>query len=95
MPSFALVGILLGVSAAAQGGLIDDIRTQLAQNSFSAAESELRTYKAQHGVTPEYLKALSWMARGAAAEKPWGQALWKYIHSSAPAEESQSAGSGW
>jgi thiol-disulfide isomerase/thioredoxin len=68
------VGILLGVSAVAQGGLIDDINGLLAQNSFSAAESELRTYKAQHGITPEYLEALSWMARGAAAEKQWGQA---------------------
>jgi thiol-disulfide isomerase/thioredoxin len=69
-----LVGILLGVSAVAQGGLIDDINGLLAQNSFSAAESELRTYQAQHGITPEYLEALSWMARGAAAEKQWGQA---------------------
>jgi thiol-disulfide isomerase/thioredoxin len=68
------VGILLGVSAVAQGGLIDDVRGQLAQNSFSAAESELRTYKTQQGATPEYLEALSWMARGAAAEKQWGQA---------------------
>ncbi len=69
-----LVAILLGVSAAAQGGLIDDVNGLLAENSFSAAESELRTYQAQHGITPEYLEALSWMARGAAAEKQWGQA---------------------
>ena len=69
-----LVGILLGVSTLAQGDLIDDINGLVARNSFSAAESELRTYKAQHGVTPEYLEALSWMARGAAAEKQWGQA---------------------
>jgi thiol-disulfide isomerase/thioredoxin len=68
------VGILLGVSAVAQSGLVDDISGLLARNSFSAAESELRTYQAQHGVTPEYLEALSWMARGAAAEKQWGQA---------------------
>jgi thiol-disulfide isomerase/thioredoxin len=68
------VGILLVVSAVAQSGLIGDINALLARNSFSAAESELRTYKAQHGVTPEYLEALSWMARGAAAEKQWGQA---------------------
>ena len=44
------------------------------RTAFSAAESELRTYKAQHGVTPEYLEALSWMARGAAATKQWDQA---------------------
>jgi len=54
--------------------IIGDVRAQLAQNGFSAAESQLRTYKAQHGVTPEYLEALSWMARGAAAIKQWDQA---------------------
>jgi thiol-disulfide isomerase/thioredoxin len=73
------VGLLLTVTfpsipIAAQADLVGDVRAQLAQNSFSAAESELRTYKAQHGVTPEYLEALSWMARGAAAAKQWDQA---------------------
>jgi thiol-disulfide isomerase/thioredoxin len=68
-------GILLWVAPiSAQADLIGDVRAQLAQNSFSAAESELRTYKAQHGVTPEYLEALSWMARGAASTKQWDQA---------------------
>jgi cytochrome c biogenesis protein CcmG/thiol:disulfide interchange protein DsbE len=58
----------------AQADLIGNIRAQLAQNSFSAAESELKNYKSQHGVTPEYLEALSWMARGAASTKQWDQA---------------------
>jgi cytochrome c biogenesis protein CcmG/thiol:disulfide interchange protein DsbE len=58
----------------AQGDLVEDVRTQLAQNSFSTAESQLRTYKDQHGVTPEYLEALSWMARGTASTKQWDQA---------------------
>jgi thiol-disulfide isomerase/thioredoxin len=76
-------GILLWVASwvtstplVAQAGddIIGDVRAQLAQNGFSAAESQLCTYKAQHGVTPEYLEALSWMARGAAATKQWDQA---------------------
>jgi thiol-disulfide isomerase/thioredoxin len=54
--------------------IIGDVRAQLAQNSFSAAESELSAYKAQHGATPEYLEALSWMARGAASTNQWDQA---------------------
>jgi thiol-disulfide isomerase/thioredoxin len=58
----------------AQADLVGDVRSQLAQNSFSAAELELRTYKGQHGVTPEYLEALSWMAREAASTKRWDQA---------------------
>ena len=73
--SFVFAGFLLCVSPLfAQIGLVGDVQTQLAQNSFPAAESELRTYKAQHGVTPEYLEALSWMARGAASMKQWDQA---------------------
>jgi len=62
------------VHSFAQSDLVGEVRAQLAQNSVSAAESELRTYKGQHGVTPEYLEALSWMARGAAAAKQWDQA---------------------
>jgi thiol-disulfide isomerase/thioredoxin len=74
----ALIAVLLCspwcVPSSAQTDLVGEVRAQLAQNSFSAAEAELRTYKAQHGVTPEYLEALSWMARGAASAKQWDQA---------------------
>ena len=68
-------GILLWVPPIhAQADLIGDIRSQVARNSFSAADSELRNYKSQHGVTPEYLEALSWMARGAASTNQLEQA---------------------
>jgi len=69
------VGTLLWVvSLPAQANLIVDVRILLAQNSFTAADSELNTYKAEHGVTPEYLEALSWMARSAASTNRWDQA---------------------
>jgi cytochrome c biogenesis protein CcmG/thiol:disulfide interchange protein DsbE len=71
-PVFAVV--FLCVSVVAQTDLVGDVRVQLTQGSFSAAESELRAYKAHQGVTPAYLEALSWMARGAAAAKQWDQA---------------------
>jgi thiol-disulfide isomerase/thioredoxin len=68
-------GILLGIaSLTARAGIVEDVRAQVGQNSYSAAEAELRDYKARHGVTPEYLEALSWVARGAAAMKQWSQA---------------------
>lgn len=71
----ALLSLLTsGVPAAAETDIIGDVRAQLAQNGFSAADSELRSFKALHGVTPEYLEALSWMARGAAATKQWDKA---------------------
>jgi thiol-disulfide isomerase/thioredoxin len=72
---FAGILLYVYVPLVAQVGLIDDVRARLAQSAFSAADSELRTYKGQHGVTPEYLEALSWMARGAAATKQWDQAV--------------------
>jgi thiol-disulfide isomerase/thioredoxin len=62
-----------GVFSSAHGDLIGDIRTYLAQNSFPTAESELSAYKDQHGVTSEYLEALSWMARAEASAKQWDQ----------------------
>jgi thiol-disulfide isomerase/thioredoxin len=70
----ALITFLFVHSLTARAGVIDDVRVQLAQNNYSAAEAELRDYKAQHGVTPEYLEALSWMARGAASLGQWSQA---------------------
>jgi len=70
-----VVGILLGIaSLAARAGIVEEVRAQVGQNSYSAAEAELRDYKARHGVTPEYLEALSWVARGAAAMKQFSQA---------------------
>ncbi len=69
------LGALLWLSpASARAGIVDDVRAQVGQNSYSAAEAELRSYKAQHGVTPEYLEALSWIARGAAQMQQWDQA---------------------
>src|SRR6266496_363431 len=70
-----LAGIAVWVAPlAGQGDLIGDVRNRLAGNDFSAAETELRGYKGQRGVTPEYLEALSWMAREAVATKQWTQA---------------------
>jgi thiol-disulfide isomerase/thioredoxin len=73
---FAAILLLfpLPLKLAAQGDIVSDVRAELAQNSFSAAASELANYKAQRGVTPEYLEALSWMARGSASANHWDDA---------------------
>ena len=55
--------ILILLAALAQGEIIDDVRISLAQGNLSAARSQLDTYRAQHGIDPEYLEALSWVAR--------------------------------
>jgi thiol-disulfide isomerase/thioredoxin len=70
-----LLGIVFLTSRIpAQAGVIEDVRTQLAQANFSAVDSELRSYRAQNGLTPEYLEALSWEARTALDMRQWGQA---------------------
>jgi thiol-disulfide isomerase/thioredoxin len=69
------VGVVCGIAVLqARAGIIEDVRAQVGQNSYSAAESELRNYRTQHGVTPEYVEAWSWVARGAGAMKQWSQA---------------------
>jgi len=58
-----LLAVLLAFSTASLAGVTDDVREALARKNFPAAEAELQTYRAHQGVTPDYLEALSWMAR--------------------------------
>ena len=62
------------MTANAFGGIVEDVRIQLANGNFSGAESELNSYKAQRGPDPEYLEALSWLARGALSNQQYAQA---------------------
>jgi thiol-disulfide isomerase/thioredoxin len=62
-----LFGILVLLSSLSFAGIIEDVRTSLARNNFTAGDAELQTYRTQQGVTPEYLEALSWMARASLA----------------------------
>lgn len=66
--------VLAAAPLQAQGDLINDVQMQLSRGSFASAEAELRSYKAQHGATPEYLEGLSWTARAAASMRQWNQA---------------------
>jgi thiol-disulfide isomerase/thioredoxin len=59
---------------AAQQDIIDQVRSELARNAFTSAEGDLASYKSQHGIKPEYLEALSWMARAAATNQQWDKA---------------------
>ncbi len=68
------LAILLLLSSLAFADLVEDVRTALAQRNFAAANSELQTYRAQHGVDPEYLEGLSWTAREALAANQLDQA---------------------
>jgi len=72
--TLAVTTVFAIAALSARAGIVEDVRVQVGQNSYSAAESELRAYRAKHGVTPEYVEAFSWVARGAAAMKQWSQA---------------------
>jgi thiol-disulfide isomerase/thioredoxin len=54
---------LLAFLTTAHADVISDVRISLESQAFSQADTQLATYRAQHGVTPEYLEAYSWMCR--------------------------------
>ena len=58
-----LIVTLLLLSTVSFAGITDDVRELLAQNHVTAADARLQSYRSQQGVTPDYLEALSWMAR--------------------------------
>jgi thiol-disulfide isomerase/thioredoxin len=58
-----LLSVILLFSTFSFAGITEDVREALARNSALAAEAELQTYRWRQGVTPDYVEALSWMAR--------------------------------
>jgi thiol-disulfide isomerase/thioredoxin len=65
MRSRILISIVLLFASVAWAGIVENVRYALAQNNFSAAESELNSYRSNRGVDPEYVEAYSWLARAA------------------------------
>jgi thiol-disulfide isomerase/thioredoxin len=57
--------LLLVFSSAAHAGIIEEVRLAISQKDLGLADARVRSYKSQHGVTPELAEAVSWMARGA------------------------------
>ena len=66
--------ILIALVTPAWAGIVEDVRTALAQNNFSAADAYLNSYRTRNGVTPEYVEAYSWMARAALGAREYDQA---------------------
>jgi len=58
----------------AWAGVVEDVRTALVQNDFKAADSDLNSYRAKSGITPEYIEAYSWMGRAALQAGQYDQA---------------------
>src|SRR2546430_776096 len=72
---FRILTPALALAAPAWAGIIDDVRLALAENNFSVAQSQLNTYRSQHGVTAEYLEAYSWLARAALNANDYAHAV--------------------
>jgi thiol-disulfide isomerase/thioredoxin len=71
---FPKVLILIALLSPAWAGVVEDVRGALAENSLPAAQAELNSYRAQNGVTPEYVEAYSWLARAALSKGDYDQA---------------------
>ena len=57
------------IAAAAYAGIVEDTRAAIAQNNFPLGDTLIARYRAQNGITPEYLEALSWLGRGTLAAR--------------------------
>ncbi len=71
---FRKILILILLVTPAWAGIVEDVRSELAQNNFSAADASLNSYRARNGVTAEYVEAYSWMGRAALSAGNYDQA---------------------
>src|SRR6185295_6495504 len=62
----------LGISASA--GIIETVRASFATGSDASAIQQLRAYRTSRGITPEYLEAVSWLARAELASRNYAPA---------------------
>ena len=62
-----VMAFCLLASSLSLASVADDVRNELANHNFEAAETALQTYRQRQGVTPDYLEGLSWMARASLA----------------------------
>ncbi|MCL4850354.1 MAG: TlpA family protein disulfide reductase [Bryobacteraceae bacterium] len=69
-----LSGITLVLTWVASASVIQDVRQAIAAGDFKGGEERIASYRAQQGVTPEMLEALSWMGRGALAARDFDKA---------------------
>jgi thiol-disulfide isomerase/thioredoxin len=76
VPAIALLVLLAGTGGHAQKPptIIADVRAAIAQKDFALGEKLVSTHRAANGVTPDMLEALSWLGRGALAERQWDKA---------------------
>ncbi|HEY7098785.1 MAG TPA: TlpA disulfide reductase family protein [Terriglobales bacterium] len=67
-----LLALLL--SALCRADIISSVREAASQSNFTKADAALLDFRTRNGITPEYIEAVSWAARGALAAKQFDQA---------------------
>src|ERR1700678_1403691 len=68
------LSLLALIAVTAFATLVTDVETAMSHGNFPLAEAMLQSYRTQRGVTPEYLEALSWLARGDLITRQFDQA---------------------
>ena len=68
------LAVLCLLASAANSAIVRDVRDALGRKDWAAAESLIKSYRAQNGVTPEMLEAFSWLGRAALADKKYDAA---------------------
>jgi hypothetical protein len=68
------LAILCLLASAANSAIVRDVREALGRKDWAAAESLIKSYRAQNGITPEMLEAFSWLGRAALADKRYDDA---------------------
>jgi len=74
MPFRTILLFSLLAAPTSWAGIVESVRYALAQNNFSAAETQLVSYRAQRGVDSEYIEAYSWLGRAALDQGQYDQA---------------------
>lgn len=71
--------IVFSIGSIYAAGIVDDVRSILARGDFAGAAASIQNDRRAHGITPELLEAMSWVARtelskgDAAAAEKWAQ----------------------
>lgn len=65
---------ILLFSSLSFAGIVQDVQSAVYGGNLELAETELQDYRAHHAPDPEYLEALSWMARAQLMAKQLGAA---------------------
>ena len=74
MRGFWLTALAALASFSATAQVIGDVREAVEESDLARADRYIQNYRSKNGVTPEFLEALSWLARGALDAKQYEQA---------------------